>query len=182
MATTRRTVVESGIKVTADSATSFRLADLEPYRKLSGLSLKEMDIGWWDGSASRLVLLELKGSEVWDAFDSPMKDAHDHLVANLGSKAADVLMLLAATWLGTTRGAELKGLLPKEVQSYPGDGRIKLVFLVDTPASRRPLLVAVKDELNRKTAGRARLFGIRHLTVVDLDVAVKMGLPVERVT
>ena len=180
MGTTRRTVVESGFRVTTDSATSFRLADLEPYRKPSGLSLKEMDIGWWEGSASQLVLLELKGSEVWDAFDSSVAVAHDHLVANLRAKATDVLLLLAAVWLGTTRGAELKGLLPKEVHRYPGDGNIKLVFLVDTPVSRKPLLGAVKNELNRMSAGRTRLFGIQHLTVVDLDVAVKMGLPVER--
>lgn len=180
MATTKRTVIESGFKVTTDSAVSFRLANLSPYRKLSGLCLKEMDIGWWDGSAARLVLLELKGSEVWDFFDASKEEAHNHLVETLRAKATDVLMLLAAVWLGTTRGSELKRLLPKEVGRYPGDGKIKLVFLVDTPPSRRPLLTAIKDDLNKRSAGRSRLFGVQHLTVVDLDVAAKMDLPVTR--
>jgi hypothetical protein len=180
MARTKRTVIESGFKVAVDEAASFRLEELDPYRRLSGLHLKEMDIGWWDGAASRLVLLELKGATVWDAFDSSRQPAHDHLIANLRSKATDVLLILAAMWTGTNLGNEFKTLLPPGARSYPGDGRIKLVFLVDTPASRRPLLTAVKDELNRKAAGRARLLGVQHLTVVDYDVALKMGLPVGR--
>lgn len=180
MATTKRTLVESGFEVTLDRNTSFRLADFDPYRKLSGLSLKEMDLGWWDDSATRVVFLELKGSELWDAFDSSKDEAHNHLVTNLRDKATDVLMLLAAAWIGTTRGKQVKKLLPKDARKYPGDGKIKLVFLVDTPASRKPLLSAIKDELNRKAAGRSRLFGVEHLTLVDFDVAVKMGLPVTR--
>jgi len=182
MATKMRNVVESGFHVTVAAARSFRLADMEPYRKLSGLCLKEMDIGWWDNRGGRVVLLELKGSTIWGGFDSSKDEAHDHLVANLRAKATDVLMLLAAVWIGTTCGRELKLLLPKGVESYPGDGKIKLVFLVDTPPSRKPLLIAIKDELNRQTGGRSRLFGVQHLTVVDLDVAVKMGLPVTRAT
>ena len=116
MATTKRTLAESGFEVTLDWNTSFRLADFDPYRKLSGLSLKEMDLGWWDDSATRVVFLELKGSGLWDAFDSTKDEAHNHLVTNLRDKATDVLML----------------------------------------------------------------FGVEHLTLVDFDVAVKMGLPVTR--
>jgi len=180
MAATRRTVAESGFKVSTDSATSFRLADLEPYRKLSGLHLKEMDIGWWDSSTSRIILLELKGSGVWDAFDSSREHAHDHLVANLRDKATDAMMILASVWVGTTRGKEMKKLLPANVRRYPGDGKIKLIFLVDTPRSRKPLLSAINDEVNRKAAGRSRLFGVPRVTVVDFDVATRMNLPVTR--
>jgi hypothetical protein len=139
-----------------------------------------MDVGWWDSSSRRIVFLELKGSSVWDAFDSSEENAHDHLVANLRDKATDVLLLLAAAWIETSRGTELKKLLPAKAKRYPGDGKIKLIFLVDTPASRKPLLSAIKDELNRRVAGRSRLFGIQHITVVDFDVAVKIGLPVTR--
>jgi CubicO group peptidase (beta-lactamase class C family) len=173
-------VEESGFRVALDRSTGFRLADLAPYRQLSGLCLKEMDVGWWDTASQRIFLLELKGSTVWDKFDADKDAAHGHLVATLRDKATDALLLLAAAWIGTSCGAELKALLPESVQAYPGDGKIKLIFLVDTPASRKPLLSAIKDELNRKTAGRSRLFGIRHLTIVDFDLAVKLGLPVTR--
>jgi len=181
--TTKDTVTvieESGFRVALDSSTGFRLADLTPYRQLSGLYLKEMDVGWWDTGSQRIFLLELKGSAIWNKFDAAKDAAHDHLVATLRDKATDALLLLAAAWIGTSCGAELQALLPQSVQAYPGDGKIKLIFLVDTPQSRKPLLSAVKDELNRKAAGRSRLFGIRHITIVDFNLAVKMGLPVTR--
>jgi len=175
-----RMVSESGIRVTLDREHSFRFADLEPYRKLSGLSLKEMDFGWWDRASQRLFLLELKGEGVWDGLDSFARVAHSQLIETLRDKASDVLLLLAAAWVGTHQGQELAALLPDPVRTYPGEANIKLVFLIDTPAPRKPLLLAVKDELNRRSAGRTRLFGVRHMTVVDVDAAIRMGLPIAR--
>jgi hypothetical protein len=175
-----REVTESGFKVSCPHASSFRLADLEPYKRLSGRCLKEMDIGWHDSKKGHLILLELKGSEVWDAFDEDRSTAHEHLLDNLSGKATDVLLILAAVWTQTDFGKDLSPQLPADARIYPGASNLKLIFLVDTPASRTALLGPVKDELNRVLAGRVSLFGIKRVTLVDFDRAKNMGLPVER--
>jgi hypothetical protein len=177
---TVREVTESGVKVSLPAGASFRLADLPPYQLLSGSSLKEMDVGWHDGAQGRLFLLEIKGLEIWRAFDVSTTAAHDHLVSNLATKATDVLLILAALWSGTELGQEFSPLLPSAVRVFPGASKLKLVFLVDTPVTRAPLLGPVKDELNRVLEGRIKLYGIRRVTVVDFDGAQRMGLPVAR--
>ncbi len=77
-------------------------------------------------------------------------------------------------------GKELRASLPKHVHQYHGDGSLKLIFLIDTPISRKSLLPALKDAINKELAGRVRLFGVKHVTLVDLDTANKMGLPVTK--
>lgn len=176
-----REVTESGFKVSLPKKSSFRLADLDPYKRLSGCSLKEMDVGWYDGTKGHLILLELKGSEVWQKFDHDKTTAHDHLVENLKGKATDVLLILASVWAKTDIGSQLSHLLPAKVRAFPGTSKLKLIFLVDTPATRAPLLGAVKDELNRVLAGRTSLYGVKRVTLVDFDRAEDMGLPVARV-
>lgn len=175
-----REVVDSGFKVSLSEASSFRLSDLAPYQQLSGCCLKEMDVGWHDGSQGRLFLLELKGAEVWDAFDRSKTAAHEHLVANLKGKATDVLLILASVWAQTEFGLQLSPLLPAAARAFPGAAKLKLIFLVDTPATRTPLLGPVKDELNRLLSGRVSLYGIRRVTLIDFDRAQKMGLPITR--
>ncbi len=177
---TIRTVTESGFRVDLARTSSFRFADLEPYKKLSGCHLKEMDVGWIDATDGRIVLLELKGMDLWNAFDRDAKAAHEHLVESLGNKATDVLLILSAMWSGTATGAELGRLLPAESAHFPGEGKLKLYFLVDTPASRLPLVGLVKDELNRVLSGRLQLFGIKRVTLVDFDRAISLRLPVAR--
>lgn len=172
-----RVVVESGVEVRLPSG-GFRLAESPGYRPLSGQSLKEIDVGWWDTGRDRLVLLELKGREVWDA--PPPASPHQHLVEVCAQKAGDTLLMLCAAWLGTGSGAALRPTLPPEARSYPGDGRVKVVFLIDVPEGKRELLIALRDELNARLRGKLALFGIRVVTVVNLETAQKMGLPVQR--
>jgi hypothetical protein len=176
-----REVTESGFKVSWPQSSSFRLAEMAPYKQLSGCCLKEMDVGWHDGTKGHLVLLELKGSELWQTFDRDKTAAHDHLVANLKGKATDVLLILASVWARTEVGAQLSLLLPAAARKFPGASKLKLIFLVDTPATRAPLLGPVKDELNRVLAGRTNLYGIKRVSLVDFDRAQAMGLPVTRV-
>jgi len=175
-----RTLEESGFRVSVPESDSFRLADLEPYRELSGRHLKEMDLGWWDVPRARLLLLELKGREIWDEFDREREGAHAHLLASLETKANDVLLILAAVWSGTETGKRLAALLPPRARAYPGDKKLKLVFLVDTPARRRELLGPVKDALRNRLAGRLALFGAAAIVLADDETAMKMGLPVAR--
>ncbi len=176
-----RQVTESGFKVSWPRSSSFRFADLAPYQQLSGCCLKEMDVGWYDVAKGHLVLLELKGSGVWDAFEKDIPTAHKHLVQNFEGKATDVLLILASVWAQTDFGNSLAPLLPVNARTFPGASRLKLIFLVDTPPTRAPLLGAVKDELNRVLAGRVSMYGIRRVTLVDFERARGLGLPVARV-
>lgn len=175
-----REIIESGFKVIVPKETSFRLGENPAYRNLSGLGLKEMDIGWWDTANNKLVFLELKGIDIWQGFDRKKDTAHAYLVQSLKGKVTDVLLMMAAMWVGTDTGKTLGASLPDHVQRYQGDGSLKLVFLIDTPPARKSLLAPVKDAINKELAGRVRLFGVRHVTLVDFDTAIKMKLPVTR--
>jgi len=175
-----REVIESGFKVAVPKETSFRLGENPAYRSLSGLGLKEMDIGWWDNANSKLLFLELKGIDIWQEFDRKKDTAHAYLVKSLKGKATDVLLIMAALWVGTDTGKALKASLPDHVQQYHGDGNLKFIFLIDTPPSRKSLLAPVKDAINKELAGRVRLFGVKRVTLVDFDTANRMGLPVTR--
>ncbi|MBW1792996.1 MAG: hypothetical protein JRJ38_00950 [Deltaproteobacteria bacterium] len=175
-----REVIESGFKVTLSEENSFRFCESSAYQSLSGLSLKEMDVGWWNTTNSKLFLLELKGQEIWREFDKSEDFAYKHLVTAIKGKVTDVLLMLAAVWVKTGIGNELKAHIPNPVHQYRGEGSIKFIFLIDTPASRQSLLLPVKDAINKQLAGRVRLFGVKHVTLINFDVAQKMGLPIER--
>jgi len=175
-----REIIESGFKVTVPEEASFRFEENQHYRKLSGIGLKEMDVGWWNNDNNKLIFLELKGIEVWEGFDKSKDNAYEYLVKSLKGKVTDVLLIMAATWIETGIGKDIKTQLPKVVHQYPGDGSLKLIILIDTPDSRKPLLSPLKDAVNNKLAGRVRLFGVPHVTIIDFDTANKMGLPVTR--
>jgi hypothetical protein len=175
-----REISESGFKITVPAAASFRFSESPTYKKLSGLILKEMDVGWWDSRTNKMMLVELKSTEIWDEFDKSAETAHGHLVAVINGKATDTLLMLCAAWAGTNEGNDLKAALPSETHSYPGEGNIKLIFLIDTPPSRRALLSPMKDAVNKALAGRVRLFGIKRVILLDLETAEKMALPIVR--
>ena len=175
-----REVIESGFKVTLSEENSFRFCESSAYQSLSGLSLKEMDVGWWNTTNSKLFLLELKGQEIWREFDKSEDFAYKHLVTAIKGKVTDVLLMLAAVWVKTEIGKEIRTSMPTHIHQYQGDGSVKLIFLIDTPASRKSLLPPVKDAINKELAGRVRLFGVKHVTLIDFDIAQKMGLPIER--
>jgi hypothetical protein len=139
-----------------------------------------MDIGWWDNTRNKLIIVELKGNEIWSEFDKDKDKAHLYLVNIINEKATDTLFMLAAAWIGTELGEKLKNDLPTQTHRYPGENGIKLVFLIDTPAERKTLLVAVKDEVNRNLAGKLSLFGVRRLNFMDSDTAMKNGIPISR--
>ncbi|MCP3136063.1 hypothetical protein [Pyxidicoccus xibeiensis] len=173
---------ESGFRVEAP-VPAFRLADLPPYRLLSGKRLKEMDVGWWGPSQEgqqRLTLLELKGLEVWQTTPDNPATPREHLVRTCVEKATDTLLMLAGAWTPTSWGTELSRSLPTQALPYPGDKALKLVFLIDIPVGQRELLLPVRDEINGRLQGRLGIFGMRRVSVVDFEAAQKMGLPVTR--
>jgi hypothetical protein len=174
---------ESGFRVSAPDP-AFRFSGLESYRSLSGRQLKEMDVGWWETTPdgkNRLLLLELKGMEVWHSRPDDPMNPHEHLIRTCVEKATDTLLMLAGAWIPTTWGQQLARGLPPQAHPYPGDGALKLVFLIDIPAGHRELLHAVRDEINGRLEGRLGVFGIRRVSVIDFESAQRMGLPVARI-
>lgn len=85
-----------------------------------------MDVGWQDTNNRRLILLELKGREIWQEFDKSGHTAHQHLVISMKGKVTDALLMLAATWVETEIGKELKSSLPIYLHQYQGDGNLKI--------------------------------------------------------
>ena len=85
-----------------------------------------MDVGWYDSAKGALVLLELKGAEVWTAFNFDADQAHNHLISNLVDKASDVLLILGSVWARTEFGNELAALLPEKTRRFPGTAKLKL--------------------------------------------------------
>jgi len=186
-----RTIHESGFVVTLPKDLSFRLCEMAPYERLKGQHLKEMDVGWFDAKERSIVLLELKGKEVGEEWKAQERDGskngckrkpHEHLIENLGNKGTDCLLIFSAVWAKTEVGEEFQRLLPQDCWKYPAKGKIKLFFLVDTPSSRRELLLEVKHKLNETLSGRLQLFGIQRVLLLDFNKAREMGLPVERAT
>lgn len=59
-----REITESDFEVSISEETSFRFAENPGYQKVSGIGLKEMDVGWWDNANNKLIFLELKGIEI----------------------------------------------------------------------------------------------------------------------
>lgn len=177
------TYTESGIEVRLPDGQGFRFSECAAFQRLSGKHLKEMDFGWWDAPRSRVLLLEVKGREVWDeVWKRKDTSPTEHLVAVLERKAIDSLALLSAVWLQTHEGASISAEIPTEAHSFPGDGRLVLAFVLDTGVNDRALLSAARDRLNERLAGRLALVGTRNAIVADVEGAARAGLPVRSVS
>ena len=111
-----------------------------------------MDIGWWDTAHSKLILLELKGIEIWQDFDKSKDTAHDYLVKSIKGKVTDVLLTLSTVWVKTKTGKEIKTSIPSYIHQYQGDGSVKLIFLIDKSVLRKSLLLPIKDAINKELA------------------------------
>lgn len=170
-------IVESGITVKVAGDESFRLQDSPTYQRLSGLNLKEMDVGWWEPSQGVLVLMELKGEGLWEEGGPERRSWR---LDSLERKANDTLLILGSVWSETRTGLGFAEQMPPEARAFPGENNLRLVFVIDTPESRREFLPVVKEELNARLAGRLRLFDVRRVAVMDVDSAASRGFPVSR--
>jgi hypothetical protein len=176
---------ESGIRVDFPDCNWFRFCDMPTYTSLSGQNLKEMDCGWWDNQQDVLWLIELKGEEVWLSESSQMmrqckqierpslSRQEPKLLHTLLVKAVDSLLLLGSIWSGTRTGNEFLNHLPSGLSSYPGDGNIELLFVIDTPHQRQGSMIFVRDQLNRLLQGKLKLYNIRRIEVLDINNATR---------
>ena len=176
---------ESGIRMDFPDCNWFRFCDMPTYASLSGQNLKEMDCGWRDSEQGVLWLIELKGEEVWLSESTQMmrqckqierpslSRPTPKLMHTLLVKAVDSLLILGSIWSGTGTGNNFLNYLPSELSSYPGDGNIELLFVIDTPPSRRGLLTAPRQQLNRLLQGKLGLYNIRRIEVLDVNNATR---------
>ena len=153
-----REIIESGFKIMFQKEAFFRFSEMNAYRKISGKMMKEMDAAWWKHDNKGIYLIELKGVEVWDAFDKSKSKAIDHMVKTIQTKVTDTLLMLSAIWAQTEIGTEFKNEVPECFHTYPGKGKIKLRFVIDMPKMNnekyKHSLMAVKDKINKELAGR----------------------------
>ena len=172
---------ESGFRIEAP-APAFRLSELDAYRALSGRNLREMDLGWlWTRQGKQqLLLLEVKGREVWNTKPDDPTRPHEHLVRACVEKANDTLLMLAAVSVPTPWGQQLAAHLPAALGDCVRGSALKLVFLIDIPESNRELLGPVREKINSRLSGRISLFSLEHVSVIDFVSAQRMGLPVSR--
>lgn len=167
--------IESGIRFKLPDGSYFRLCDIEAYRKLSGQNLKEMDFGWWDEKLGKLFLLEVK-----EYRDFENKTKYSTRINELVKKATDALMIFSSVWSGTAKGGEIGKHLPQKAVKFPGAGKVHLIFLLNLRGEEIP--ITAKDEINSKLKGILSLFDIKRASVVNLEKAIKMNLPVEPAT
>ncbi len=176
------TYFESGLEISPPSGCCFRFCDIDEYRKLSGRNLKEIDFGWWDDCTGRLILLEIKGKEVWNEVRQAgaSTNSFQFLVSVLTQKVVDSVAMLSALWIGTDWGVRVRRFLPQRLHEYVGDGRLRVVFLLDTALPDKALLGVLRDRVNAKLAGKLALLGLSRVTVTDFETGARMGLPVRR--
>jgi len=162
---------ESGLLVTLPDGASFRIQDLQTYIHLSGRKLREMDYCWFDIDSNSINLLEVKdysnhGFQV------------DDLTTVLQEKTIDTLFLLCATWLNTTKGAEIRVDIPDNFKDYSRSKRIRIFHIIKANRNNLPLLHTIKDRLNQLLSGKLTLLNIPRVILTDHNTAIRIGLPI----
>lgn len=194
-------IEESGMRIEYPDSNSFRIGELDAYKRLSGKHLKEMDLGYWDAEKETLWLVELKGEsdrllEVADEHHKETQTGDESIrlercsrfTHDLMLKTLDTLLIMASIWSGTDEGLNIGEEIPEAIRQYPGHGNVKLAFVIDTAAERKHLLNILKDHVNTRLEGRLALFNIRRITLVDIDTASRLmsnattGLRLSRAT
>lgn len=166
---------ESGIIIDLPEGESFRFQDNAAYQKLKGKNLAEMDFAWWDNSKQILWLLDVKDYSQL----TPPERLPDYLLDKLINKVTDSLMILSSVWSNSKQGQQIKTDLPVSCQTFPSEPRrLKIVFVlkIQNPTLKVDL-PPLKTRLVSRLQGRLALFDLNNITLVDHEIAVKMGLP-----
>jgi len=166
---------ESGVTVTLTGFEHHRFCDLPTYRKISGQNIKEVDICWLqptmpNSDAPTLIALELK-----DYIQT--KVPFDSLFDNLLNKIRDTLSLFTAAWLQQGLGAQIQQELPQSYQRLSPNLKLIFVLLVNIDSNQAATLKALREKINAKIKGIAKLHNIQ-VTVCNLAIAQNIGLPI----
>jgi hypothetical protein len=164
-------ITESSITLSLPSGDYFRISEIPEYNTLKSFHLKEMDFCWWQGSEKTIYLLELKSYRL----------ARNALVAtdireNLIGKAVDSLFLILSVWSKTGIGRSIGQQLPANFKAYPGDGKTKIVFLIDEHPNH-PIISIISDAIKSRLKGKMGLLNIQHIVVYNF-AAAKARLPI----
>jgi hypothetical protein len=162
---------ESGLMINLPDEQSFRFQDHPAYQKLKGKGLSEMDFAWWDATKNILWLLDVKDY----SHLLPAEKLPDYLLAKLSNKVIDSLLIMSAIWSNTQQGLNLKMYLPESCQiTQP----LKIVFVFKiTNQTIKASLSPLKTKLVNSLQGKLLLFDLKNVTLVDHEIAIKMGLP-----
>lgn len=166
---------ESGLKINLPDGHSFRFQDNPAYQKLKGKQLSEMDFAWWDTDKNILWLLDVKDY----SHLSPREKLPEHLLDNLSKKVTDSLLILAAIWSNSEQGLKLKNYLPLSCQTYKP---LKIIFILKiSNKTIKTSLSPLKTKLVNRLQGKLALFDLKNITLVDHEIAEKMGLPLSNI-
>jgi len=162
---------ESGLIINLIDEHSFRFQDNPAYQKLKGKSLSEMDFAWWDSNKNILWLLDVKDY----SHLLPAEKLPDYLLDKLSNKVTDSLLLMSAIWSNTQQGLSLKKYIPESCQTVKS---LKIVFVFKiTNQTIKASLSPLKTKLVNSLRGKLALFDINNITLIDHEIAIKMGLP-----
>ena len=160
--------IESGLCLDLPDGQHFRFADLPAYKTLSGQHLKEMDFAWINGG--KLFLLEVRsyaqvsttltGADFVPVTGQPAPHRYQALI----EKVTDSLLMMLASWAGSTCGQSIRDALPAGAKKRLP---MKLVIAVDLPAHLAVHLQGLRDSLNDRLRGRIALADVSSVVLID---------------
>ncbi len=171
MANSFDTLTEPPFILSLPSGDYFRISGIPEYIKLKSFHLKEMDFCWWEDKEKTIYLLELKSYHL--AIQAPVtEDIRENLVA----KAVDTMIFLLSVWTKTGNGLSIGQQLPADFRAYPGDGKIKVVFVIDEHPNH-PIISVINKEIKSRLKGKMGLLNIQHIVIYNF-AAAKTRLPI----
>lgn len=156
--------VESGLEVTLPDGKSFRFSRSVTYQSLKGRALKEMDFGYKDDTADRLVLVELTSY----TRETDIVPTSSLILLEMITKARDSLLMLQAAWRGHGSGKALRDELPEACRK---ESRIRICFVINvSPEHRKSLTPFVMSNLG----GQVKSCVVASAALLDLNVHVEL--------
>lgn len=165
---------ESGVTIDLTGRESFRFSTCPGYLPLSGIGLKEMDVGWFEpnaaGGAGKLYLVELKDFTIETLVGRAGKSYSTYaakaefIIDELVRKSIDSVCMLVAVAAGVPSAVLLSPCLPP---SYRPGTPVQLVHILHLSPSLEPYLTFINEKVRNKIKPYQQLFAIGPCTVLS---------------
>lgn len=165
---------ESRVTIDLTGRESFRFSTCPGYLPLSGVGLKEMDIGWFEpgaaGGTGKLYLIELKDFTIETlagrrGYSYPTYAAKaEFIIDELVRKSIDSVCMLIAVAAGVPSATLLSPCLPP---SYHPGAPIQLVHILHLSPSLEPYLTFINEQVRNKIKPYQQLFSVGPCTVLS---------------